>query len=114
MKFNASTLVEVIIAMIITSIVFLLSLLIVLNISKNNLLLNQYESYNIAYEVLNQLDIDNVSLSSEEIEYENFIVEKTVSEYNGDNSIMLIVVEVKDYSGKIKSSLKRLIKKSSL
>ena len=99
LRLKASTLVEIIVAMVIISTVFVLSLAVFVNISKNSNNGLKLKAALISEEVMvstrqNKLYID------EEIDIDHLDIIKRVSTYKSYKDLVLVSIEIKDKRGK--------------
>ncbi len=98
-KINASTLVEVIVAMVIISSVFILSLAVFLNIGKNSNNSLKIKAALVSEDVMVYTRQNNLFVN-ENISMDNLDIIKEVRQYKSYKDMVLVTVEVKDKRGK--------------
>ena len=99
LKLKASTLVEVIVAMVIISTVFLLSLGVFLNISKHSNNGLKLKAALVSEEIMVSTRQGKLFLD-ENIPLDNLDIIKQVSSYKSYKDLVLVSIEVKDKRGK--------------
>lgn len=94
-KLRASTLIEVLVAMVIISISFGIAMMIVMNLLKAQNNKSKIEAYFIANNIISQIKPDS-KLIDEQIDFVNLYVEKTVTSSTKSKNIAIISVKVFD------------------
>ncbi len=97
-KLKASSLIEVIVAMLIVTITFSMSLGVIYNTFSQNRLISKYYYHILAEGILNS-SLLNGDFESKIIEQEGVIINKEVQDYQGIDNLYLINIEVNRLSG---------------
>jgi len=106
-KLKGTTTIEILVAMIISSVVFFLSYFIIFNSIGKNKFLTRYYYTSLLYNEVEQ-SMAMHALKPEIREYDAFTLVKNVAPSNRSSSLFILEIEIQNKEGKIIASTKRL------
>jgi Tfp pilus assembly protein PilV len=108
-KLKAASLLEVVIAMVIISIVFGVGMMTYMNILKSSFSVQQLNATLLLNKIVEETKQEQ-SFFDETITEENITVYKKASKYQGNDNLVLLELEVLDAENKILANRKQLIR----
>jgi hypothetical protein len=107
-KYQASTLIESLVSMVIITLAFSISLTIYLNLAKTSNPILKLKAFVIANKAYQNLDLNEINENMNYIE-DGLQIDLSYSPYTGNKDIQLMTITISDTRGRILLSRKELV-----